>query len=118
MVLPIVIEVKNGPGNSNKYLLIVDVGTSSTIKSATLALMDGSGLTWRISTECDEEELNLHEPPAMRRCHHSDKTRLMKKVSVRHCWAALCCGCYYPPQCGRSCGCTDFVLLLFGNFDI
>ncbi len=95
MVLPIVIEVKTGPGNcSSNYLLIVDVSTNSTIKSATLVLMDGGGLAWRISTDCDEEELNLYEPPAMRRCHPSDKTRLMEKASVTHCWTALCCDCY------------------------
>ncbi len=89
MVLPVVIQVKNESCDSNNsnYLLIVDVGTSSTIKSASLVLMDGSGLAWRVPTGCDEE-VSLDEPPAMRRRHRSDKTGLMKKVSVRDYWIA------------------------------
>ncbi len=83
-VLPVVIQVQNGSCDriNNNYLLIVDVGASSTIKSAALVLMDGSGLAWRVPTGCDEE-VSLDEPPAMRRRHRSDKTGLMKKVSIR-----------------------------------
>ncbi len=117
MVLPVVIQVKNGPGNhnnTNNYLFIVDLDTGSTIKSATLVLMDGSGLTWRVPTGCDED-VSLYEPPAMRRCRHrSDKTRLMKKVSVSDCLAAaLYCGCCDYSQCHCCCSCADFVVPIF-----